>query len=408
MPCAPADFRPRGLFSVFGTEVSLLVPLLTSVPEACFLLLGRKSILVITYYFGKFVLYCFVLFLIFWIISKIVLFLLDSVRFTFDLFFIFHYYSYMNISLIHEAKEILEDLKNTKHRMDRQLASLDSYGSWKLKRNSAKQSKHCYYDVILPDSKKRKYLGNESNEAVLNIKRYRYAQKAVEIIESDIEVLERLIRNYVSPDYSNINSRLPVTYQTDLTADNSEEAFRTALPPEAIRWINDLKQEKEKFPPYKPEQLRFEALDGTKMRSLGEVIIANFLLMAGIPFVYEVPMKINGELVLPDFRILSLLDLKTVIIIEHQGMIFTEEYPFKYIRSLRLYLQSDLVINKDLFFTFTDEKGKFDIRQLTGIIRQYIKPSIDTEMAGYLHDLSVHEHPAAEVSDSGSNFFLRN
>ena len=330
---------------------------------------------------------------------------MDLVRFPFDIFFEFHYHFYMNTSLIHEAKEILEDLRNTKHRMDRQLASLDSYGSWKLKKNSAKQSKHCYYDVILPDSKKRKYLGNESNEAVLNVKRYRYAQKAVELIETDIEVLERLIRNYVNPDYSNINSRLPVTYQTDLTADNSGEAFSTALPPEAIKWIKDLKKEKDKYPPYKPEQLRFEALDGTKMRSLGEVIIANFLLMAGIPFVYEVPMKINGELVLPDFRILSLIDLKTVIIIEHQGMLFTEEYPFKYIRSLRLYLQSDLIINQDLFFTFTDKQGRFDIRQLTGIIRQFVKPSIDTELAEYLQDTVVYDHGTAEASDLDSSFY---
>ena len=290
----------------------------------------------------------------------------------------------MDNSLIHEAKAILTDLKNMKCRMDRQLASLDSYGAWRLKRNSAKQSKHCYYDLILPGSKKGKYLGNESNETVLNVKRYRYAKKAIEIIETDIEVLENLIKDYISPVYSNINSCLPATYQTNPAVDNSDNVFSTALPPEAIKWVQDLKKEKGKYPPYKPEQLKYEALDGTKMRSLGEVIIANFLLMAGIPFVYEVPMKIKGELVLPDFRILSLIDLKTVIIIEHQGMIFTEEYPFKYIRSLRLYLQSDLVINQDLFFTYTDEKGKFDIRQLAGIIRKFVKPSIDIEMAGYL------------------------
>ena len=310
----------------------------------------------------------------------------------------------MNTSLIHEAKTILADLRNTKLRMDNQLSSLDSFAAWRLKRNSAKKSKHCYYDAILPGSKKSKYLGNELNEAVLNVKRYRYAKKAAEIIEADIEVLERLISNYISPDYNNINSRLPATYRTSLTADNSDEAFSTVLPPDAVKWIQDLKKEKEKYPPYKPEQLKYEALDGTRMRSLGEVVIANFLLMAGIPFVYEVPMKINGELVLPDFRILSLIDLKTVIIIEHQGMIFTEEYPFKYIRSLRLYLQSDLVINQDLFFTFTDEKGRFDIRQLTNIIRQFVKPSIDTEMAGYLQKTPDHDSRMAEASDFDSSF----
>ena len=284
--------------------------------------------------------------------------------------------------------------------MNRQLASLDSYGACRLKKNSAKQSKHCYYDVILPGSKNRKYLGNESNETVLKVKRYRYAKKAIEIIETDIEALEHLIRNYVSPDYNNINNSLPATYQTNLTADNSEEAFGTALPPEAVKWVRDLKAEKAQYPPYKPEQLRYEALDGTRMRSQGEVIIANFLLMTGIPFVYEVPIKINGEFVLPDFRILSLLDLKTEIIIEHQGMIFTEEYPFKYIRSLRLYLQSNWVINQNLFFTFTDVQGRLEIHQLTSIIRHFIKPSIDTEMAAYLQNTPVSDQLSTETYDS--------
>lgn len=313
----------------------------------------------------------------------------------------------MNTSLIHEAQEILDDLRNMKLRMERQLASLEVYSAWRLKKNSPKQSKHSYYDVILPGSKKGKYLGNESNEKVLNIKRYRYAQKAVEIIETDIDVLEKLTINYISPDYSNINSRLPVTYQTNLAADSTGNAFSTSLPPEAVKWMQHLKEEKNKYPPYKPEQLKFEALDGTKMRSLGEVIIANFLLMAGIPFVYEVPIEINGELVLPDFRILSLIDLKTVIIVEHQGMIFTEDYPTKYIRSLRLYLQSDLILNQNLFFTFTDKKGKFDIRQLTCIIRKFIKPSIDVEMAGYLQNTPVHEQLAAESleADSTPDYF---
>ena len=42
-PCALADFRIRGPFSAFGTEVSLSAPLPTSVSEACFRRLGRKS-----------------------------------------------------------------------------------------------------------------------------------------------------------------------------------------------------------------------------------------------------------------------------------------------------------------------------------------------------------------------------
>ena len=38
----PTDFRTRGLFSAFCTEVFIPVPLLTSVPEACFPHFVRK------------------------------------------------------------------------------------------------------------------------------------------------------------------------------------------------------------------------------------------------------------------------------------------------------------------------------------------------------------------------------
>ena len=43
MPCAPADFRPRGLFSAFWTEVLCPARLLTSVPERVKGISGRQG-----------------------------------------------------------------------------------------------------------------------------------------------------------------------------------------------------------------------------------------------------------------------------------------------------------------------------------------------------------------------------
>ena len=65
--CAPLDFRTGRPFSPFWTEVSLPVPSPTSVPGA------------------RIILYSFV----FMVIPKIVLFLLESVRFRFDIFLYF-------------------------------------------------------------------------------------------------------------------------------------------------------------------------------------------------------------------------------------------------------------------------------------------------------------------------------
>lgn len=285
----------------------------------------------------------------------------------------------MNNGLIHEAKEVLSELKQLNKRMSKQKRSYSKFSGWKLKRGPRKTSSHLYYYGAPKDSDTMKYLGNESNETVLNVKRYRYATEAVSIIDSDISLLESLIDNFISPDYQAINSRLPATYQTNLGSHDSAIASNAVhLPKEAIDWMEHLREEKDKYPPFKPEQLKHPVLDESKVRSKSEVIISNILLAAGIPFVYEVPIFIDGKMLLPDFRILSLIDLKTEIIIEHQGMIFVDEYAQKHIRSVKLYLKSDeWVPNKNLFFTFDDAKETLDVQQVISILRKYVKPTID-------------------------------
>ena len=286
----------------------------------------------------------------------------------------FDHFPMMNSGLLHEANETLNDLRRKQTRLTRQLDSLKAYDGWVLKKEGKKGNRHIYYDVIRKGSDKKTYLGGEKHEQVLNIKRYRYAKKALKVLDLDIKLLEYLINNYVLPDYNTINCLLPSTYQTDLQIQGLPAA---GLPTEAIEWKRLLEEEKAKYPPYKPEQLRHPALDGTMMRSKSEVIIANILLLAGIPFVYEVPISINGKKLLPDFRILSLIDLRTEIIIEHQGMVFADEYADKFIRSLKLYLQSDWIPNQNLFFTFDNARGILDPQQVLTILRKFVDPSLN-------------------------------
>ena len=81
-------------------------------------------------------------------------------------------------------------------------------------------------------------------------------------------------------------------------------------------------------------------------------------------------------MLLPDFRILSLIDLKTVIIIEHQGMVFVDDYADKFIRSLKLYLKSEWTPNNNLFFTFDNAKETLDVRQVMSVLRKHISPDL--------------------------------
>jgi|LSQX01.1.fsa_nt_gb hypothetical protein len=281
----------------------------------------------------------------------------------------------MSNGLLYEANEVLRDLKRIRAEMLKKQAGLAKYEGYILRPSTRKTSSRTYYRCKRkgPD-KKSKYLGNDDNRHVRSIKSLRYADKALEVLSSNIQLLEDLISNYVSPEYNTINSMLHKTYRSSLSSAALDISSST-IPAEAIRWKKQKEAEKRKHPPYKPEQLTRRALDGTLMRSKSEVIIANILILSGIPFVYELPMKIKGKSILPDFTILSLIDLRTEIIIEHQGMIFAEEYEAKYIRSLKLYLQSDLVINRDLFFTFDTAEDTPDTREVESILVKFIKPS---------------------------------
>ena len=275
--------------------------------------------------------------------------------------------------LLYEANEALYDLKRKHTRMTQQLDSLKKYEDWSLSMEGKKVPEHTYYDLVRKGSAKKLYLGNENNEQVLNVKRHRYAQKALSVLSDDIRLINSLLDEYKIPDYETINSLLPVTYQTNL---QTSVPGKIAMPKEALEWIRQMEAEKAKYPLYKPEQLKHPAMDGVMKRSKSEVIISNMLFQAGIPYVYEVPLFINGEMLLPDFRILSLIDLATVIIIEHQGMVFIDEYANKFIKSTRLYLQSDWIPNKNLFFTYDDANETLNPEQILSILRKFIDPSI--------------------------------
>lgn len=284
----------------------------------------------------------------------------------------------MSNYLIHEANIILRDLRQRESSMSLMVKKLSKYDGWWLKPCRTLKSGVSYYSAVIPDGRCKKYLGNDRNEDVINIKRLHYAKEAVSVMTENIQVLEMLTEKYIDTNYETINNRLPLIYRTNMSIEK-DGSLKTSLPPEALKWKEREEREKAKYPPYRPEQLKHPAMDGTLMRSKSEVIIANIMLMAGIPFVYEVPMFIDGQMILPDFKILSLVDLKTVIIIEHQGMVFVDDYADKFMRSLKQYLKTEWIPNQNLFFTFDNARETLDVRQVTSILRKHIQPDLNVD-----------------------------
>ena len=134
---------------------------------------------------------------------------------------------------------------------------------------------------------------------------------------------------------------------------------------------------KASFPPYRPQELIHPTHDGTMVRSKSEALIYNYLLDMGVTFIYELPLRItyNGKqsLLLPDFTILSEDDYKTVIFIEHQGMMSTPFYRDKFNESVYKYWLNNYIAERDVFFTFDSPNGTLDDRPIRDIIFRRVR-----------------------------------
>ena len=110
---------------------------------------------------------------------------------------------------------------------------------------------------------------------------------------------------------------------------------------------------------------------GEYVRSKSEVIIANALYQAGIPYRYEEVRDFCGIIIAADFIVLSVRWQKEIVW-EHFGRMFDPKYQKDYLFKINQYRKAGLLIGVDVLTTFDDVDGAID----TEIIRRYIEEVI--------------------------------
>ena len=269
----------------------------------------------------------------------------------------------MSITLLTETETVLKELRQLQEQLSAHYRKYAKYENVLLRQSSPRARTKSYYYLSRKGVKGRKYLGTEANATVSAIKEARYCRELQDIVAKDIQLLENLGTEYVLPVHDVIDARLPQVYQRPNTVQPRTGSGK------AEEWKARKEAEKARFEPYRPEDLVHIALDGTPMRSHSEVLIANYLISLGITYVYEMPISYKGKRKWPDFTILSPIDNRTEIIIEHQGAMNDAKYQDKFLRTLMFYLETPLVPNKDVFFTFNHLDGNLDLRQIDCILR---------------------------------------
>ena len=274
----------------------------------------------------------------------------------------------MEKQFINTGRHLLKLLKKRQVKLQEEYEILHPYLNVVMYPSQKKDTDRTYY--YTKQNMKPKYLGNEKSDIVWKVKRARNIAYAKTAVESDIALLEKLVNGFKFTGFEDITLALPKTYRL------RKIDYHDDLPQIARNWIKRKEAEKAGYGPWHPEGLIHTVSNGIKVRTKSEMAIAEILLRNRIPFVYELPHRLhNGKIVHTDFTILSTIDYKTEILIEHEGSMDDSVYRQKHAWRVENYYMTGYVPNVDLFFTFDGANGSVDGTAVQRIVDGWLKPT---------------------------------
>ncbi|MBR4769124.1 MAG: hypothetical protein IK088_09140 [Lachnospiraceae bacterium] len=110
-----------------------------------------------------------------------------------------------------------------------------------------------------------------------------------------------------------------------------------------------------------PASEEFTAMDGTKLRSKSEQILADLFERHRLIFFYELPLFIEGTPFFPDFTILDPENGK-VVYWEHFGMMDVPNYANQALSKMNLFSKNGIVLGKNLIATFESAVQPLNVR----------------------------------------------
>lgn len=230
-----------------------------------------------------------------------------------------------------------------------------------------------FYKRENPADKEGKYLPRSQDALARALIQNDYDQKTIPVLEAEIKYLKEVQKIYKNKCSDKVYNRLSKPRRqlvSPLTLDDTQYA-------EA--W---LKQEyrRKKIPPEVPPLF---TENGEQVRSKSELIIANSLKAAGVPYRYEFPLLMDRNANDPDFPDYDFcrlhpdfycLNLRTrgEFAWEHFGMMDDPEYAIRAAEKIQLYQENGFFPGKNLIITMETSKKPLSSRGLKNLIKEYL------------------------------------
>lgn len=183
-----------------------------------------------------------------------------------------------------------------------------------------------------------------NTELIRKLGRKKYLLIRQKQLSNNISVLSRAVNKFDNTTQEKIIDSFPETYQ--------QLPDTYFFHPSIESWQAGSCQRN----PYQPEECKYISKSGTSLRSKSELLIANLLEEYGIPYHYDVALKLGNKTIYPDFIIRNPHNGK-LIIWEHFGALNQTGYGQKMNDKMDLYMKHGRTPFENLIYTF-----EFDIR----------------------------------------------
>ena len=242
----------------------------------------------------------------------------------------------------------------------RQASALE--GNIQIEKKNGKVSYYQYFDSNTP----RKYLNKAQAPLIAALAQKRYDLEVYRAIRARKAVMDQCITKLsqaqakfdIPKIYENFPQELKPLIKPIQTYD---EAYARSWQAKKHEKLNYAKK------------VTFKTKRGEYVRSKSELIIADKLFAAGIPYHYEAALEVNNQIIsYPDFLVLN-TRIKRQYYWEHFGRMGEEDYLEKTLSKIERYARKGFVQGVNFIATFESNKHPLNTEHLDRIIKAYLK-----------------------------------
>lgn len=224
-----------------------------------------------------------------------------------------------------------------------------------------------YYWRTDPKDTEGKYIKKNNEKLIKDLAQKDYAQRLQTLAKRDLEKLQYLLATYKPYEAVNIYEKLSLSRRRLITPYVlSEEEFVKQWEQEN-QVINKLDCRNEKA-----DSFGIITEKGEIVRSKSEKILADKLYMMQIPYIYELPLYLEGYgYIKPDFTVLNRKNRK-MYYWEHFGLMDQADYCEKAILKLELFERNHIFQGKNLIVTYETNKHPLNTRIVGELITEFL------------------------------------